>query len=107
MTRRSRAVGALIAACALGAPAAAAADATTPAATTQLAGSAAPATTTATAVGAVAPSQKLHVELWLTPDISGATRELATPGDRGRRGRRAANVHRSCPPGYLVSKRAK
>jgi subtilase family serine protease len=84
MTRRSRAVGALIAACALGAPAAAAADATTPAATTQLAGSAAPATTTATAVGAVAPSQKLHVELWLTPDISGATRfddAVSAPGN--------------------------
>jgi subtilase family serine protease len=83
MIRRTHAAGALIAVCALAAPGAAAADATAPAATTQLAGSASPATTAATAVGAVAPSQKLHVELWLTPDIAGATQfddAVSTPG---------------------------
>jgi subtilase family serine protease len=83
MTRRSRAVGALIAVCALGAVPAASADATAPAATTQLTGSAAPATTPATAVGAVASTQRLQVELWLTPDIAGATQfadAVSTPG---------------------------
>jgi subtilase family serine protease len=78
-------MGVLIAACALAAPAVASADATpSPAATTQLAGSASPATTAATAVGAAAASQRLQVELWLTPNVAGATQfddAVSTPGN--------------------------
>ncbi len=85
MTRRPLAASvAAIAACALGA-AAPAAQAASPASTarTDIAGSTAPSTTQANAVGAVPGSQHLTIQVWLAPDTAGASAfdtAVSTPG---------------------------